>query len=87
MPKRSSKATEVVKITFLAERQNKEALDKLAASMQCNRSDILNEAVSAYLHVHQCQITDLKAALKEADGGTFATDQEVTKVFNQYIKN
>jgi predicted transcriptional regulator len=68
-------------VTFRLDRQKRDALDAIAASMDRDRSYILNEAVEAYLEMHQWQIEEITAAIAEADAGDFASSEEVRATF------
>lgn len=68
-------------VTFRLEEGKIASLDALAASMDRDRSFLLNEAVENYLDLKQWQIAQIEAALAEADAGKFATDDEVKAAF------
>ncbi|HLO86120.1 MAG TPA: CopG family transcriptional regulator [Nostocaceae cyanobacterium] len=68
-------------ITFRIESIQKVALDTLAAKMNRDRSFILNEAIAAYLEMHQWQIEEILKGIAEADAGDFASDEEVKATF------
>lgn len=68
-------------ITFRLDNEKKVALDAIAASLNRDRSYVLNEAIDLYLDVYQWQIAEIEAGLAEADAGDFATDEEVQTVF------
>ena len=71
-------------ITFRIETEKREALDAIAAQMDRDRSYVLNEAISAYLEVHQWQIEHIKEGLRQADAGEFATEDEVVAAFEKW---
>ncbi len=58
-------------------------LDKLADATQRSRSFPITEAVREYLALNEWQIQETKKALKEADRGEFASDEEVKKTFQK----
>lgn len=58
-------------------------LDKLADATQRSRSFLITEAVREYLALNEWQIQETKKALKEADRGEFASDEEVKKTFQK----
>jgi len=68
-------------ISFRLETKKKEALDAIAATLDRDRSYILNEAIDAYLEVHRWQIEHIKEGIRQADAGEFASDAEVTAAF------
>ena len=78
---------ESVKISFLTDKSNRDALDSIAVAMDRDRSYILNEAISAYLEVQQWHLQDTRKAITEADAGDFASDREVKQAFAKYKRN
>ena len=76
-----------VKISFLTDKASREALDAIATAMDRDSSYILNEAIAAYLEVHQWHLEDSHKAIEEADAGDFASDQEVQQAFAKYKRN
>jgi predicted transcriptional regulator len=52
-------------------------LDKLAGNLERDRSYLIKKAVSDYVALHRWQIDEVESAIKEADAGDFATDQQV----------
>jgi predicted transcriptional regulator len=57
------------------------ALVALAAVRDRQPVDLLNDAVNAYLDVDAWQRAEIEAALREADAGDFATEEEVEAAF------
>ena len=78
---------ESVKISFLTDKSNRDALDSIAVAMDRDRSYILNEAIAAYLEVQQWHLQDTRKAIIEADTGDFASDREVQQAFGKYKRN
>lgn len=68
-------------ITFRVDSEKKMALDAIAASMDRDRSYVLNEAIAVYVEMHKWQIEEIKKGLAEADAGDFASEKEVEAVF------
>ncbi|MGJ5631793.1 CopG family ribbon-helix-helix protein [Nostoc sp. CALU 1950] len=68
-------------ITFRIDSDRKAALDAIAIHCNCDRSYIINEAVAAYLEMHQWQIEEIQKGIAEADAGEFASDEEVKATF------
>jgi predicted transcriptional regulator len=56
-------------ITFRADRKRVKALDRLARSLDRDRSYILNEAVEQYLSVHQYHLEQIEKGVDEARAG------------------
>jgi predicted transcriptional regulator len=78
---------ESVKISFLTDKSNRDALDNIATAMDRDRSYILNEAISVYLEMQQWHLEDTCKAIEEADAGDFASDREVQQAFAKYRRN
>ena len=70
-------------ITFRLDSDKKAALDAIATGLERDRSDVLNEAIEAYLEMHQWQLEEISKAIAEADAGDFASDMEVQAVFSK----
>ncbi len=68
-------------ITFRIASEQKAALDAIAAGINRDRSYVLNEAIDAYLEMHQWQIEEIQKGIAEADAGDFASDVEVKATF------
>ena len=71
-------------ITFRTDKAKLDALDTIAESQDRDRSYILNQAIDAYLDVHQWQVEQIQKALAEAEADDFATEQEVAAVTHKY---
>jgi predicted transcriptional regulator len=70
-------------VSVRLDRKKREALDRLARSMDRDRSYLINEAVDAYLQTHAWQVEEIRAGLEEADAGQFASDEEVAQAFRR----
>jgi predicted transcriptional regulator len=68
-------------ITFRLDSDKRKALDAIAAGMDRDRSYILNEAIVAYLEMHQWQIDEIRQGVAEAEAGDFASEAEVEAMF------
>jgi predicted transcriptional regulator len=68
-------------ITFRLDSDKRMALDAIAAGMDRDRSYILNEAITAYLEMHQWQIDEIQQGIAEAEAGDFASEAEVQAMF------
>jgi len=64
----------------------KKKLDKLAKSTQRSRSFLAAEAIREYVALNEWQIEEIKKAIKQADAGDFATDEEVEEMFRKWAK-
>lgn len=70
-------------ITFRIDSDKKATLDAIAAGINRDRSYVLNEAIEAYLEMHQWQFEEIKKGIIEADAGDFASDEEVKATFTR----
>ncbi|MBD2199742.1 MULTISPECIES: CopG family ribbon-helix-helix protein [Calothrix] len=70
-------------ITFRIDSDKKAMLDVIAAGINRDRSYVLNEAIEAYLEMHQWQIEEIEKGIAEADAGDFANDDEVKATFTR----
>ncbi|MGB5594135.1 MAG: CopG family transcriptional regulator [Crocosphaera sp.] len=70
-------------IAFTLDAEKRDAIDQIAQTLECDRSDVLNQAIDYYLDVQQWQIQEIKTAIAEANQGDFATDEEVKAVFER----
>jgi RHH-type rel operon transcriptional repressor/antitoxin RelB len=66
--------------------KKREALDALAQAQDRDRTYVLNEAIDAYLEVHQWQIEHIKEGIRQADAGQFASDATVATAFSRWRK-
>jgi RHH-type rel operon transcriptional repressor/antitoxin RelB len=71
-------------MTIRVDRKTKTRLEKLAKAMERTKSYLAAEAIRAYVDLNEWQITEMKAALKEADAGDFATEHEVQTVIRKW---
>jgi predicted transcriptional regulator len=62
----------------------KERLERLAASTDRTKSFLAAEAVRAYVDGNEWQVAEIRDALKEADAGDFATDEDVAAVAKKW---
>lgn len=58
----------------------KKILDKLAKATGRSRAFLAQDALRQYLEEQAWQVTEIKQALKEADAGAFAKEEEVRAV-------
>ncbi len=71
-------------MTLRIEDDVKDRLEKLADSTQRSKSFLAAEAIREYVENNEWQITEIKAAIKEADAGDFATSAEVAAVAKKW---
>ena len=73
-------------ISFRLDAKKRKALDALAQAQDRDRTYVLNEAIDAYLDVHQWQIEHINEGIRQADAGEFATEAEVAAAFSRWRK-
>jgi len=56
-------------VNFRLESEKIAALDRLAQSLDRDRSYLLSEAVDSYLELHEWQIEQVQEGIREADAG------------------
>lgn len=74
-------------VTFRLDDDKLQSLDQIAASMDRDRSYVLNEAVSNYLEVKQWHCEQIRLAIADADAGLFASNEEVRAAFDAFKNN
>jgi predicted transcriptional regulator len=79
--------TQSTTMTIRLEPELKSRLDKLSAVTRRSKSFLAAEAVREFIELNEWQIEEIKAAVKEADAGNFASDQEVRLVLNKWGVN
>ena len=74
-------------MTLRLEDDVKTRLDKLADATQRSKSFLAAEAIREYVDNNEWQIREVKAALKEANAGDFASDAEVAALAKKWKLN
>jgi RHH-type transcriptional regulator, rel operon repressor / antitoxin RelB len=74
-------------MTLRLEDDVKMRLDKLADATQRSKSFLAAEAIREYVENNEWQIREIKAALKEANAGDFASDAEVAALAKKWKLN
>ena len=74
-------------MTIRLEPELKSRLDKLAAATHRSKSFLASEAVREFIELNEWQIQEIKAAIKEADEGEFASPEEATTLLNKWGAN
>jgi predicted transcriptional regulator len=59
-------------------------IEELAKATDRTKSFLAVDALTQYVQSESWQIQDIHKAIKEADAGEFATDQQVKDVFGKY---
>ncbi len=73
-------------VTVRLEPKTRESLDDIAAALGRDRSHVINEALTAYIDVHQWQIEHIKQGLGEADAQKFASDKDVQRTIKKVTR-
>lgn len=73
-------------MTVRIEPEIRKALDGIAASLDRDRTYVVNQAIEAYIDIHQWQIDHIRRGLREANAGKFATETEVNSVIARLRK-
>jgi RHH-type transcriptional regulator, rel operon repressor / antitoxin RelB len=71
-------------MTLRLEDDVKSRLEKLADSTQRSKSFLAAEAIREYVENNEWQIAEIKAAVKEANAGGFASDAEVAALSKKW---
>ena len=71
-------------VTLRLDDEVKIKLEKLAESTHRSRSFLAAEAIKAYVESNDWQVAEIQQALKEADAGDFASQQEVNAAVNKW---
>lgn len=71
-------------ITVRVAGSKRKALDKLAASLGTDRSEVINTALDQYLAYQAWQVEQIQEGLRQADAGEFASEQEVRAAFARF---
>jgi RHH-type transcriptional regulator, rel operon repressor / antitoxin RelB len=74
-------------MTIQLEDEVEARLDLLADSAQRSKSLLAAEAIREYVENNEWQIAQIRAAVREADAGDFASDREVAAVAAQWQAN
>ena len=73
-------------ISFRLDPKKKYALDAIAEATERDRSFVINEAIAAYLDLHQVEEQEITRRLKRARAGEIASDKEVKAAFAKWKK-
>lgn len=71
-------------MTVRLEGNLKERLEKLAEATQRSKSFLAAEAIREFVDLNEWQVEELNLAIKEADAEEFASDQEVSELFDRW---
>ena len=71
-------------ISLRIEDKTIDEIDRLAKVAKRDRTFIINEAIDAYLDVHEWQLRRIDEAIVQADEGKFANSADVEKVLRKW---
>ena len=74
-------------MTLRLEDDVKARLDKLADATQRSKSFLAAEAIREFVENNEWQIREIRAAIKEANAGDFASDAEVAALAKKWKVN
>ena len=74
-------------MTIRIEEDVKERLDRLAESTQRSKSFLAAEAIREFVEKNEWQIAEIRSALKEANAGDFASEEEVDALAKKWQMN
>ncbi len=77
-------STEKVSVTVRLDPETVAFLDRLAEVEDRDRSYMIKQAVANFVRLRRWQIEEIEKAVKEADAGQFATDEEVDHLFAKW---
>ena len=72
-----------INISFRTEESTRNNLDKLAASMDRDRSWIINDAIDDYLELRRWQAEEIRQGIEDSDAGRTFTMEEVRAQLDQ----
>lgn len=73
-------------ISFRTRASQIKVLDTLAASLDRDRSYVLNEALTAYVELYRWQMEHIKEGLRQADEGEFAPDDDIDRALKGHFR-
>ena len=74
-------------MTIRLEDEVKDPLDRLADSTNRSKSYLAAEAIRAFVEINEWQVAEIRAAIKEADAGDFASEKDVTALAKKWKVN
>jgi RHH-type rel operon transcriptional repressor/antitoxin RelB len=66
--------------------ETKERLERLATEAATSPSELAAEAIRSYLDLQEWQVEEIRAGVREADAGEFASADEVRSVFAKWTR-
>ncbi len=78
---------DLIPLTVPIEPELKNRLDKLAEDAHRSSPFPAALAIQEFIGLYEWQCREIQAALREADNGDFASDEEIEAVFGKWIGN
>ncbi len=66
-------------VTVRIPSETREALDAIAATLDRDRSHVVNEALAAYIETHRWQLEHIHQGFRQARSGRFVPEPEADK--------
>jgi len=66
-------------MTVRVEPGMRKALDGIAAALDRDRTYVVNQALEAFVEVHQWHVDHIRQGVREADAGEFVSEAEVKR--------
>ena len=73
-----------IKVSVSIDRENREAIDRLAEREDRDRSYLINQAVGSYLARRRWEEAHIKEGLGQAKAGKFATGKQVEAAYDTF---
>lgn len=74
-------------MTVRLEDEVRDRLDQLAEATRRSKSFLAAEAIRAFVETNEWQIREIRAALREADAGDFASDKDLAALSRKWKVN
>ena len=71
-------------LTLQLDAEQNIALDQIATNLDCDRSELIKQAIDTYLQNYQWQVNHILQGIEQADAGEFATDEQVAQAFAKW---
>jgi predicted transcriptional regulator len=70
-------------MTVRIDPETKKALGAIAATLDRDRSYVVNDALAAYVETHQWQIEHIRRGLREANAGEFVPERAMKRAIER----
>lgn len=72
-----------INVTFRTEPEKRDELDKLAKSLDRDRSYLLNQAIDQYLDLHRWQLEQIEKGIADIEASRYKSLEEVRAKFRR----